>query len=98
MIIQILMVLFLASVVVNPDNFVAPLLEFKPVDRIGVVSYGMYLYHMWSILIANKLFGKVGFENAIAVFILGSIITYIISELSFRLFETPFLKLKKYFY
>ena len=45
--------LLLGSLVVREDHFARPFLTFPPIARMGVISYGMYLYHVWVIGFIN---------------------------------------------
>jgi peptidoglycan/LPS O-acetylase OafA/YrhL len=57
--------------------------------RIGTISYGIYVYHFPLLLVLKSL------NLATAVFLPTFLITtYSIAEMSFRYFETPFLRLK----
>lgn len=95
--VQFLMVLLVGSVVINRQSKLVPLLEFPSIARVGVISYGIYLFHIYAIAIAEKLLYKVGIEQKMATFVLGFAIAIIAAELSFRFYETPFLRLKKKF-
>ena len=95
--VQIIMTLLVGSVVINENNVLMPLLLFPPFARVGVISYGVYLFHIHGIVIAEKLLQKVGIEQGLIVFIFGYSITILIAETSYRLYEMPFLKLKARF-
>ena len=41
--------LLLSSLVVREDHYARPFLTLAPLARMGVISYGIYLYHMWLI-------------------------------------------------
>jgi peptidoglycan/LPS O-acetylase OafA/YrhL len=70
-------------------------LEHQWMVRIGRVSYGMYVYH-WGVLayFYNKIFTAEALWMKVVLFIPYVILVYIISELSFRFFESRFIKLK----
>ncbi len=70
-------------------------LESNWMVRIGKVSYGMYLFH-WAILVyvCNHLFTTQNLALKTLVFIPYVFIVYLFAELSFRLYESRFLKLK----
>jgi len=86
-------------------NYITTILSFSPLRFIGKVSYGFYIYH-WPVYILltpviitflkNILATKATHLNLIAS-ILATLIGFGISVISFYFFETPFLKLKKYF-
>lgn len=95
--IQLCMVLLIASCVVREGHILSVPLSWKPVRYVGVISYGMYLYHMWvahAAGIALKRFGLPKTRYEFAVVLLG---TVLVAHLSFRYFETPILRLKRFF-
>jgi peptidoglycan/LPS O-acetylase OafA/YrhL len=97
LLIQLTMVVFVGSVVINEKNMLMPILKFRPFARIGVISYGIYIFHIHGITIAEKVLHKLNIDNVSIIFLLGYTATIIIAELSFRLYEAPFLKLKAKF-
>ncbi len=74
--------------------------ENKYLLYIGKISYGVYLFHKfvpsYYKLILNKLNISM-YNNMFFEFIICSSITILIAALSFKIIETPILKLKKYF-
>ena len=92
--IHLLMTGLLASCVINQKNCLSPILENAYVKRVGIISYGMYLYH----LIANhfvKIFtSHFSIENTTLYFALLVLLTIAISEASYRLIEQPILRFK----
>lgn len=95
--IQIVMMLLVGSVVIREDTKLMPLLKFRPIARIGAISYGIYLFHIHAIVVAKNILVKVGLDQELMVFILGYGLSIVAAELSYRFFETPFLKLKAKF-
>jgi len=93
--IHLLMMALLASAVVREDHVLAPLLKWPPVVRIGVLSYGMYLLHVFVVHFTDRL-GEHGLP-ALFLFPLAVLGTVVVAELSYRFYETPFLRLKKRF-
>ena len=98
LLIQLLMVLWLGSLVVREDHALQPLLRFYPIVRIGKISYGMYMYHIWAFLITTGitrfLYEYWGIVLPLPLFITGTLTTLLIAEMSYRFYETPFLRLK----
>ena len=92
--IHVAMTLLVAACVIRPDHWLARLLEWPPAVRIGMVSYGMYLLHMLALNFTRKVLGKVGLEGPLLEFLLGTLVTYAAAWISFRYFESFFLKLK----
>ena len=95
--VQIIMTLLVGSVAINENNALMPLLKFPFFSRIGVISYGIYLFHIHGIVIAEKLLEKIDFAHGLAIFMVGYGVTILIAEASYRLYEMPFLKLKARF-
>lgn len=60
----------------------------------GKISYGLYVYHPLCYMMSGKYFDT---NNIITDFIVSVVLTYIVAALSFHLFESSFLKLKKFF-
>lgn len=94
----LLMALFLVSLVMREDNALSRLLRFAPVRRIGEISYGIYLYHLIGLHVANELVTRLmppgTGADAVATLIYLPI-TLVMAELSFRLFERRFLMLRR---
>lgn len=81
----------------NQFNFsgIRKLMESKWMVKIGKVSYGMYIYHWAIIYIFTLLFlhGQ-GMLIKVLFFIPYTATVYLVSELSYRLYESRFIKLK----
>lgn len=88
---HVLMALLLGSCVVREQHALQPLLSLPPVQRTGIVSYGMYLYHIFA---QHSVEAVLGVQDALLAFALCFALTWGIAELSFRLFEARFLQLK----
>lgn len=69
-----------------------PYLKFSPLEWIGKISYSMYIWQLMVILILERLH-----VDGVPFVVLGVVITTIISWLSWRLIEQPFLKLKSWY-
>ena len=75
------------------------LLSIKALVYLGKRSYGLYLYHFLGIDLANWLLGflhELPFSDAFS-FVLSMLLTIIMSIVSYRVIERPFLRLKKRF-
>ena len=94
----LLMALFLVTLVMREDNALSPILRFAPIRRIGEISYGIYLYHLIGLHVANELVARLmpsgAGADALATLIYLPI-TLVMAELSFRLFERRFLMLRR---
>jgi peptidoglycan/LPS O-acetylase OafA/YrhL len=79
----------------NPRNIFK--LETPVLDFLGKISYGIYMYHMMCIgialAIARSIVGS-GVVQDILLYVLSVGLTILVSWLSFRYFESFFLKLK----
>lgn len=72
-------------------------LEYKPMDFIGKISYGIYVIHPLIIILFSKLYINLNMDLTLKYIMVYSTViatTIFIAWLSFRFFETPFLKLK----
>jgi peptidoglycan/LPS O-acetylase OafA/YrhL len=83
--------------VLREDNGLASLLRLRPFGFIGTLSYGMYLLNSFSIHGAHYVLVKLGTEYPPLIFGLAVAIATGSAYLSFRFYETPFLRLKKRF-
>ena len=91
----LLCAVLVACCVIREDHFLSGLLALRPLAYIGSISYGMYLLHMLSKSLVVKLLGyaQVPAEGA-HVFALTLLVTIAAAALSFRYFESFFLRLK----
>lgn len=89
--------LLVGAVVVREDNGLAAILRPRAVVLIGTVSYGMYLYNTMAVHIVRGILSRSGIRHPLLAFpfIVGA--TFWIAYASFRLLESPFLKLKERF-
>ncbi|RYY51197.1 MAG: acyltransferase [Chitinophagaceae bacterium] len=76
--------------------------KFKTVSRLGLVTYGLYCLHFILISLLVGLSKKLGTNGSTWQVVLmepaaSLVITVIVSFISFRYFEAPFLKLKERF-
>ena len=86
--------------VVAPNPIGGRLLTWKPAVFIGAISYGMYMWHLickngvgivWSKTIGGSP------PSALILFALTLGAAILVSWISFKFYEKPFLRLKKYF-
>jgi peptidoglycan/LPS O-acetylase OafA/YrhL len=83
-------------------NSLFKLSSFRYLSKLGVFSYGLYCLHFIGILITTTITAKLGINHGLwNVLLLETIlalaITIFISWLSYRFYETPFLRLKNKF-
>jgi peptidoglycan/LPS O-acetylase OafA/YrhL len=95
------MLALVASCVVREANIIAPVLSLWPMRRIGVVSYGIYLYHqlvMHFVLRGSNTSGvsliNLQQSQGFTAFVITVFATWAVAELSYRFFESRFLTLK----
>jgi len=83
----------IACVAFAPPRAVVAALEFAPLKWIGVISYGLYLWH-WPVflLIERHVMLPILAKNILVVSL-----SIAISALSFYFWERPFLRLKRHF-
>lgn len=67
-------------------------------SKLGVYTYGLYLYHTIVILLLIQIFKYMSFSNWYILGLSALLLTIVISIISYNLFEKQFLKLKRYFY
>ena len=84
------------------ENSFFKMSNFKTVSKLGVITYGLYCLHFVGILIATTITKKTGINTSIwQVFFIDTplalLFSIIISKLSYRFYESPFLKLKERF-
>lgn len=97
LLIQVLMTALVLSVVVREDHGLAGFCRFPPLVRIGALSYGVYLLHLPMLGVAQAGFAGLGVRPPFGDFVLGTALVLAVAQLSFRYYETPFLKLKHRF-
>ncbi len=74
--------------------------NFKQASRLGIITYGLYCLHFVGIIVVTNISKWMAIEVQLWQFILvnialGFLITLVLSKLSYRYFEHPFLKLKR---
>ncbi|MCO5978192.1 acyltransferase family protein [Ideonella oryzae] len=71
----------------RPETRLAKALAWRPVARLGVVSYGVYLWHYPIFRVLDELVCA----RSAFIFLVGGALSVLIAELSFRFWETPIL-------
>lgn len=101
---SLLAVLILAVILEQnySDNSLFKFSKFKIVSRLGVISYGLYCFHFIGILIAINITRKMNLNSELWQVLLidttiALLFTIVISYVSYRFFEKPFLTLKNRF-
>jgi peptidoglycan/LPS O-acetylase OafA/YrhL len=70
------------------------ILSWRPLSRLGKISYGVYVYHLPLLWITFSLVSPTGPAARVLLFIGWAAATIVVAQLSFRYLETPFLRLK----
>ena len=92
-----LMVLLVGSVAISESNGLGSILRWKPIAFIGVVSYGIYLLHMLSYNAVKVILAKIGIDHEWIFFPATLVVVTIVSAISYRYYESWFLRLKSQF-
>jgi peptidoglycan/LPS O-acetylase OafA/YrhL len=85
---HLVMTATLAALVLREDNGLAAILRLRPLARLGEISYGVYLYHLFGLHIAHAILGRLGVESPWAVLVTYVVISFAMAEISFRSLET----------
>jgi peptidoglycan/LPS O-acetylase OafA/YrhL len=94
---QIMMVAFLASVVVNDDHTLQPLLRAPPIMLIGTLSYGIYILHLVCRHVAVAMLSRLGVEAPVVLFATTLAMSVVAAFASYHTFEKRVLALKARF-
>ncbi|MCO6495555.1 MAG: acyltransferase [Bacteroidetes bacterium] len=70
------------------------------ISRMGVISYGLYVFHTPVIMFLYKVFEKIGFDyhtktGLVVFFIIALSLSILISNLSYKYYESWFLKIRE---
>jgi len=94
--IHLLFVFFIGAIIVNEKSISAKIISNSLFSQIGVVSYGIYIFHGQFQGVTSSIVNLLPFqESKLAFFILFSLISTIVAMISFYTFESYFLRLKK---
>ncbi len=95
LVLHLTMAAVLITIVVREDNALSPVLRFRPLARIGEISYGIYLYHLIGLHVTNVALGRLGLgEQGWLILGVYFLLSVVIAEISFRTFESFFLSFK----
>jgi peptidoglycan/LPS O-acetylase OafA/YrhL len=92
-----LMVFLVGAIVIRKSNGLAPLLSWRPIAHLGVVSYGMYLLHMLSYNAVKRALPSIGLNHDWLWFPVTVAVAAFAATLSYRYYESWFLRLKDRF-
>ena len=94
---HLLMAIGLVSIVLREDHVMRPFFAARPIARVGEISYGLYLYHLIGLHFATVIAARLPLGPDVAPWVITGLfaaISIAMAEISFRYFETAFLKLK----
>ncbi len=95
LLIHLTMLGFLASCLLQEQHVLKSAMSLPPIVRIGQISYGMYLFHMFVVAVASAVIGRIGLSDIPLILFFCTLVgTIIVAELSFRYYEAPFIRLK----
>lgn len=92
--IQTIMVCAVVAVSIKENTLLHPILRWRPLAFIGVISYGIYLMHMLCANIVRRIIDQ---DMSVTVFFGTVALVIVAAYVSFRLLETPILRLKRRF-
>ena len=94
LLLHVLMCLWLAALVVREDHVMAPALTLPPIARIGQISYGIYLYHLFALAVAYQVTDLFGLSQTAWILPLMAALSIVMAEISFRTYEAWFMGLR----
>jgi peptidoglycan/LPS O-acetylase OafA/YrhL len=84
------------AVALRPDNWLAWLLEWAPLRKLGALSYALYLLHITALGLVRKFLPQFQ-ESALVVFALGLPLSVLFAQVAHWAIERPFLRLRSRF-
>jgi peptidoglycan/LPS O-acetylase OafA/YrhL len=75
------------------DSGLAP----RWITYLGKISYGLYVFHLLCLYLAEKLLSPHRFSTFFVYWWLGLAMTIALASISYAFFESPFLRLKERF-
>ncbi len=94
LLINLTMATLVTAVCIREDHLLRPLLGNSVAQYIGMISYGIYLLHALPMSVAERV---LKISHPVVEFVLVLPLSIIGAALSYRLFESPFLKRKAAF-
>jgi peptidoglycan/LPS O-acetylase OafA/YrhL len=91
LVVALLSAAIIADVIVSPEGALARALAWRPLRRVGVISYGIYLWHLPLLFVIRTALPTASNAVVAPLMIAASVA---VAEASYRYLETPFLRLK----
>jgi peptidoglycan/LPS O-acetylase OafA/YrhL len=88
--VHMLMTALVVACCLREDHWLAPLLASRPLQHIGIVSYGIYLVNVPCVQLAQRIA-----HSTVAVFAIGLALSIALASLTRVLIEEPFLGLRR---
>lgn len=85
------------AVALRPDNGLAWLLEWAPLQRLGTLSYALYLLHITALGLVRRFLPQQQ-DDALVVFALGLPLSLLFAQAAHVAIERPFLRLRRRFH
>jgi peptidoglycan/LPS O-acetylase OafA/YrhL len=93
--IHVALAMLVVACCMREDHALAPLLRLPVLAYLGTISYGLYLLHMLCKNFVGKAFAFAGVElGAFSYFLATLLLSIVVAGLSYRYFESPFLRMK----
>ena len=86
--------ILLVLVVVTPKSPTVKILNWKVLTHIGMVSYGIYLFHMLVLYVIHQVTGENTFNHPTLIFYSTIILCTGLATISYMIFELPVMSLK----
>lgn len=97
---QLAMTALVVACVVREDNGLARGLRLRALARLGVVSYGVYLWHIVTLQFVRPWAESLALPSAPSAWLIfgaNALAAWCVAEISYRAFERRFLRLKRHF-
>lgn len=75
-------------------------LTLRPIRYLGMITYGLYVFHIAAIWTVVKLLARFGVDGPLqgpAIIVLSLVLVFVVSAISFKYLESPFLRFKRRF-
>jgi len=96
LVLHIMFALLIGTIVINENSYTAIIIGNRLFSIIGIVSYGIYIFHGQLQGISRYLVGFLPFNDTKVIFFtVFTVISTVVALISFYTFEQYFLKLKK---
>lgn len=92
--IHLSMTAMLLALVIREDNIMSPVMRYRPIARIGEISYGIYLYHLFALSLVDGLARHAGISSPWLKLLTYVPLSILMAEISFRTYEAYFRSLR----